>query len=183
MKHTKNRIPHLSSDDVNALLVALPLVSISDPGSLEQYHRNQIAVESVTSKFLNNRSVFTADEIRVIGNFNSESKFVNAATGIETSVLLTSGRGYFIVGLLAVGQEPTNHALRDIAAKASEFESWGRSMILLVPDEKSYERYMAEPIAGLPSTVTFGIFALFIPGKVKKWKAKHTRLAEGYELC
>lgn len=98
-----------------------------------------------------------AEEIRVIGNFNSESKFVNAATGIETSVLLTSGRGYFIVGLLAVGQEPTNHALRDIAAKASEFESWGRSMILLFPDEKSYERYMAEPIAGLPSTVTFGI--------------------------
>ena len=65
MKHTTNRIPHLSSDDVNALLVALPLVSISDPGSLEQYHRNQIAVESVTSKFLNNRSIFTADEIRV----------------------------------------------------------------------------------------------------------------------
>ncbi len=98
-----------------------------------------------------------AEEIRVIGNFNSESKFVNASTGVETSVLLTSGRGYFIVGLLAAGQEPTNHALRDIAANASEFEYWGRSVILLFPDEKSYEKYMADPVEGLPSTVTFGI--------------------------
>lgn len=66
MKHTKNRIPHLSNDDVKALLVALPLVSISDPGTLEQYHRNQMAVESATNKFLNNNVSFTADEIRVI---------------------------------------------------------------------------------------------------------------------
>ena len=98
-----------------------------------------------------------SEEIRVIGNFNSESKFVNASTGVETSVLLTSGRGYFVVGLLAVGQEPTNHALRDIAANASEFESWGRSVILLFPDEGSYEKYMAEPVEGLPTTVIFGI--------------------------
>jgi D-Tyr-tRNAtyr deacylase len=31
------------------------------------------------------------------------------------SILSQTGRGYFIVGLLGVGQEPTNHAMRDIA--------------------------------------------------------------------
>ena len=40
-------------------------------------------------------------------------------TGRETSVLLTAGRGYFVVGLVGVGREPTDHAL-DIAFKAAE---------------------------------------------------------------
>ena len=60
---------------------------------------------------------------RVIGSFDSESKFTDAATGAETSVLTTAGRGYFVIGLLCVGQEPTDHALKDIAAKAAELEA------------------------------------------------------------
>ena len=65
-----------------------------------------------------------SEAVRVIGNFNSESKFIDARTGRETSVLLTAGRGYFVVGLVGVGQEPTDHALKDIAAKAAELEQW-----------------------------------------------------------
>lgn len=98
-----------------------------------------------------------SEAVRVIGNFDSESKFVDAATGAQTSVLLTSGRGYFVIGLLGVGQEPTDHALKDIAAKAAELEKWGRSIILLFPDEKAYRNYTASPVGGLPSTVVFGI--------------------------
>jgi len=51
-----------------------------------------------------------SEAVRVIGSFNSESKFIDARTGRETSVLLTAGRGYFVVGLVGVGQEPTDHA-------------------------------------------------------------------------
>lgn len=98
-----------------------------------------------------------SEAVRVIGNFNSESKFIDARTGRETSVLLTAGRGYFVVGLVGVGQEPTDHALKDIAAKAAELEQWGRSIILLFPDETAYAKYAASPAASLPQTVTFGI--------------------------
>ena len=98
-----------------------------------------------------------SEAVRVIGSFNSESKFIDARTGRETSVLLTAGRGYFVVGLVGVGQEPTDHALKDIAAKAAELEQWGRSIILLFPDETAYAKYAASPAASLPQTVTFGI--------------------------
>ena len=59
--------------------------------------------------------------------------------------------------MLCVGQEPTDHALKDIAAKAAELEQWGRSIILLFPDETAYAKYAASPAASLPQTVTFGI--------------------------
>lgn len=98
-----------------------------------------------------------SEAVRVIGSFDSESKFIDAATGVETSVLLAAGRGYFVVGLLGVGQEPTDHALKDIAAKAAELEKWGRSLILFFPDEAAYRKYAAAPVASLPATVTFGI--------------------------
>ena len=98
-----------------------------------------------------------SEAVRVIGSFDSESKFTDAATGAETSVLTTAGRGYFVIGLLCVGQEPTDHALKDIAAKAAELEAWGRSLILLFPDEGAYRKYTASPAAPLPATVTFGI--------------------------
>lgn len=97
------------------------------------------------------------EDIRVIGSFNSESKFTDAASGKETSVLLTTGRGYFAVGVLAVGQEPTDHALKDIAAKAAELEKWGRKIILLFPDKESFDKYMSAPVSGLPGNVVFGI--------------------------
>ena len=64
------------------------------------------------------------DEVKVIGNFNSEDKFKLADKGTETSVLLTTGRGYFIIGILGARQEPTNHAMRDIAAVKKDLETW-----------------------------------------------------------
>ena len=56
------------------------------------------------------------DDVQVIGNFNSENKFKRADNGEETSLLATTGRGYYIVADLGARQEPTNPAMRDIAA-------------------------------------------------------------------
>ena len=81
------------------------------------------------------------DEIQVIGNFNSENKFKRADNGEETSLLATTGRGYYIVALLGSRQEPTNHAMRDIAAVKKELEDWGRGIVLLFPDEKGYKNF------------------------------------------
>lgn len=40
------------------------------------------------------------DDVQVIGNFNSENKFKRADNGEETSLLATTGRGYYVVAVL-----------------------------------------------------------------------------------
>lgn len=101
------------------------------------------------------------DEIQVIGNFNSETLFTpieNGETADEpTSLLAACGRGYYIVGILGPGQEPTNHALKDIAKLSEDLEKWGRKIVLLFPDTEKYKRYHAEDFPGLPSTIIYGM--------------------------
>ena len=97
------------------------------------------------------------EEVQVIGNFNSENKFKRADNGEETSVLATTGRGYFVVAILGARQEPTNHAMRDIAAVKKDLEEWGRSMVLLFPDEKGYNSFDPKEFGDLPNTITYGI--------------------------
>lgn len=101
------------------------------------------------------------DVVQVIGNFNSESLFLPVlADGVAASrqsLLQACGRGYFVVGVLGVGQEPTNHALRDLAALQGELEQWGRKLVLLFPDEASYRKFRREDFPGLPATVLYGI--------------------------
>ena len=101
------------------------------------------------------------DQIQVIGSFNSESLFTPVADGKvaddPVSILTACGRGYFVVGVLGVGQEPTNHALKDIAKLNKELEKWGRKMVLLFPDEEKYGKFRPQDFPGLPSTVVYGI--------------------------
>ncbi|NDV64867.1 transglutaminase domain-containing protein [Bacteroides sp. 224] len=97
------------------------------------------------------------DDIRVIGNIDAEAKFNLADTGKETSILATTGRGYFIIGILGSRQEPTNHAMRDIAAVANKFNDWGRSMILLFKDEQDWKKFDTKEFGTLPTTITYGI--------------------------
>lgn len=95
--------------------------------------------------------------VQVIGNFNSENLYTDLTTGTEKSVLSTTGRGYYVIGILTPNHEPTNHALRDIAALNPEFEKWGRSMILLFKDKQDADRFDASLLPALPSTASFGI--------------------------
>ena len=97
------------------------------------------------------------DDVQVIGNFNSESMYKVLGTDEMKSILNTTGRGYFVVAVLGVNQEPTNHALRDIAELAKDFEEWGRSMVLLFPSEEDYAKFRPQDFPGLPKTITFGI--------------------------
>ena len=98
------------------------------------------------------------DDVQVIGNFDSESRYIDAKTGQEKSILSTTGRGYFVVAVLGVGQEPTNHALRDISAVKEQFEKWGQKMVFLFTDRDQYQKYMQrDEFKSLPSTVNYGI--------------------------
>lgn len=119
------------------------------------------------------------DEVQVIGNFNSENKFKRADNGEETSVLATTGRGYFVVAILGARQEPTNHAMRDIAAVKKDLEEWGRSMVLLFPDEKGYKNFDPKEFGDLPSTITYGIDA---DGHIQKEIASAMKLQNASQL-
>lgn len=121
----------------------------------------------------------SADEIQVIGSFNSENRFRLADSGEETSLLATTGRGYYIVAILGSRQEPTNHAMRDIAAVKDELEKWGRSMVLLFPDEKGYKNFDVKEFGALPSTITYGID---IDGKNQKEMVSAMKLPSASQL-
>ncbi len=114
------------------------------------------------------------DEIQVIGSFNSEDKYVKVPDMEEVSVLSTTGRGYFGVMVLGVGQEPSNHALMDIAAVKDEFEKWGRSMIVLFQSEEDYKKFRPEDFPEMPSNVSFGID---IDGAIQREIAENMKLA------
>ena len=97
-------------------------------------------------------------DVSVIGSFNSEAKF-QTLDGREVTFLSQTGRGYFITGLIGVGQEPTNHALKDIAKVAAEFDKWGRPLVLLFEDDAAAKKFNAKEFPGLPKNIIFGIDA------------------------
>lgn len=104
--------------------------------------------------------------VSIIGSFDSESKYYPAGSDwtlpTETKSLLSqTGRGYFALGFLGVGGEPTNHALKDIAAEKEALEAWGRPIVLLCRDEKELGRLKEELAANrygaMPSNVIYGV--------------------------
>lgn len=97
------------------------------------------------------------DEVKVVGNIDSEATFLPKGSAEKQSILQTSGRGYFVVAILGPGQEPTNHALRDIAALNKDFEQWGRSMVFLFTDEQKMNGFNPADFPGLPNTITYGV--------------------------
>ena len=113
------------------------------------------------------------DDIQVIGNFNSESTYKPMDSDELKSILATTGRGYYIVAVLGAGQEPTNHALRDIAALGKDFDEWGRGIVLLFPNEEQYKKFRPQEFPGLPATITYGID---VDGSIQK------QIAEGMKL-
>ena len=112
-----------------------------------------IAADKTTTLSLDMRQ--STSEVSVIGSFNSESTFIK--DGKEVSILSQTGRGYYVLGVINTGQEPTNHALKDIEVKKAEFEKWGRTIVLLFTDEAAYKKFDRKEFPNLPSNVVFGI--------------------------
>ena len=111
------------------------------------------------------------NEVSVIGSFNSESLVTK--DGKEVSLLSQTGRGYYVVGILGVGQEPTNHALHDIEKMKEAFKAWGRPVVLLFESEADAAKFNHDEFPGLPSTVQF---ALDKDGSVRKQIAREMKL-------
>lgn len=100
-----------------------------------------------------------ASQVSVIGSFNAENIYHDLEEAKEKSVLSTTGRGYFIVGLLKANNEPSTHILHDIEASRAELESWGRAILMLFPTAAEYDSFMKRrsEFPNLPKNLRFGI--------------------------
>lgn len=97
------------------------------------------------------------EEPQVIGSLNAEDLYFDHATQTRKSLLSTTGRGFYVLGIVAPNQEPTNHALRDISIYKEQMEQWGRKMVLLFQNDDEAQRFNYQEFSAmLPSTVVWG---------------------------
>ena len=64
---------------------------------------------------------------------------------------------YHIVGFIAPSNEPTSHALHDIATCASQIEALGCDITLLTLNEEQEQRFDKSQFSDLPASVIWGI--------------------------
>lgn len=95
--------------------------------------------------------------LRIIGNFNSENRYVPVGETEDKSLLQTTGRGFYVLGLLDGGSEPTTHAMQDIALVKGQLDEWGRSFVFLFQNEEHKKNFEKKNFQGLPEKTTFGI--------------------------
>lgn len=93
----------------------------------------------------------------VIGNLNAEDLYFDLQTKSEKSILSTTGRGYYVLGIIHPNQEPTAHAINEISALRKELEETGNAMVLLFTDKEAASRFQPEKYGQLPSSLHFGI--------------------------
>ncbi|MCR5179783.1 MAG: transglutaminase-like domain-containing protein [Bacteroidaceae bacterium] len=129
-----------------------------------------IAPDSITTLPLELREA--TDAVAVIGSLNAENLYQPLSleedsvfvSGSPTSLLATCGRGYYVLGLIAPNQEPTTHALLDLALVRDELKGWRRKIVLLFDDAEAARRFnfalFTSPTTAdnkrLPSTVVWG---------------------------
>ena len=97
----------------------------------------------------------SSEQLQVIGDFNSENLFYDLTEERTRSLLSSTGRGYYIIAVIAPGSEPTNHFLRDVMPYKEEFEKWEQKMVLLFRDKDEAGRFVND-FPDLPSTVVWG---------------------------
>lgn len=97
-----------------------------------------------------------SSQLQVTGSLDAESRFTPQGSSDPKSILSTTGRGYYIIGVVRPGHEPSNHLLRDIAALRSDIEAASTPIILLTATESDLGKLDPEIVSVLPSTVTLG---------------------------
>ncbi|MBQ5925673.1 MAG: transglutaminase domain-containing protein, partial [Paludibacteraceae bacterium] len=121
----------------------------------------------------------STDQVQVIGSFNSESLYTKFKTQDDSqlSILSTTGRGYYVIGIIGYGDEPTNHALRDITTVANDFNAWGRPMILLSPSaDLANKTFSSDLISTLNTQLTNLNFGIDTNGSIQEQIIREMKL-------
>lgn len=93
----------------------------------------------------------------VIGNLNAEDFYYDIKSQTDKSILSTTGRGYYVLGLIHPNQEPTAHAINELSNLRTELEDTGNAIILLFEGKESASRFSPDKFGQLPSNLHFGI--------------------------
>ena len=113
------------------------------------------------------------DKVSVLGYVDAERKFLpEGAQGVaqkgaqgenhdeiqqEVSLLSATGRGYFVAAILGAGDEPSNHAVRELEAAAPVLGDFGRKVVVLAPDANSLARLERSRFDGIKDLAVFGV--------------------------
>lgn len=95
------------------------------------------------------------DDIGVIGSMDPEIRYLPEGSDAETSILSTTGRGYFIIAVMGTSDEPTNHASRGLASIAEELKAWGRPTLILNATREDAAKYNRSMLGGVE--IHFGV--------------------------
>lgn len=93
----------------------------------------------------------------VIGSLNAENLYRNIADGSERSLLSSTGRGYYALGIIRPNHEPTAHALNELSTLAAEFNETGRPLVLLFESDDDARRFNASAHGKLPENLFVGV--------------------------
>ena len=148
---------------------------LANGGVLATHRFFNIAAGKTTEVALKMRR--PSGQLNVLGNFDSEARFFK--DGQEVSILSQTGRGYFTLALLGIGEEPTNHALRDLAKARATLDEWGRPFVLLFPNDADLQRFKNENFGTLPTNIILGVDA---EGKIRQQVAQAMKLANPSQM-
>ena len=105
----------------------------------------------------------------IIPNTQSKSQFL--ADKIE--------KGNYILAILGVNQEPTNHVLRDIAKMRKQFNKIDKPIIFLFPDMAAARKFRPYEFGQLPEKVVYG---LDLNNKITSQIKTSLKLADNIQL-
>lgn len=92
------------------------------------------------------------NDLQVIGELNPEAAFTPASDTAATTILNTTGRGFFVIGFLKANHEPSNHAVREIFASTPPVP-----VILFYGTPEEYQKHLSDTFSETPENVTIGI--------------------------
>lgn len=95
--------------------------------------------------------------VSVIGSLNAENLYHDISLDADKSILSTTGRGYYVLGLLSPNHEPSAHALNDMRAVADQLAATGVKIMLMFDTAEAAGRFNHKVFPGLPRNVVFGI--------------------------
>lgn len=104
------------------------------------------------------------EAIEVIGNIDAEKLYLPENATAEQSILTTTGRGYFILGIIGATDEPSNHAVTELASIKKVLEDWGRPVVLLGNKRKELADFEMISWGSDPDNKVRDMLELLIPG-------------------
>lgn len=102
-------------------------------------------------------------KVAVIGSMDAEQLFMQDGESVERSILSATGRGYFLIAVLG-SNEPSNHAVRQLASASDVLNAWGRKLVILAADGRGEGLSGTEGLADLDNAV----YGRDVAGKVQQ---------------